>query len=133
MRSRPVRSVPISKSNADTARPSPAPGGGVKTSASVRPRIARSDRLSSNSHSPLALRTSPSGSTTRMAIGNPAKSSAKLGESGSGAGSPGRIEIGQHRLDAIGVRLLVHRVAELGRAGQALGVPADMLAHHVDA
>ena len=47
--------------------------------------------------------------------------------------APGRVEFGEHRQHARRVGLLVDRVAELGRAGQALGVPADMLARHVDA
>src|SRR3546814_8987541 len=43
------------------------------------------------------------------------------------------VEARQHVQHDIAVRLLVHRVAELGRTRQALCVPADMLTGHVDA
>src|ERR1700755_3531747 len=46
---------------------------------------------------------------------------------------PRRVEIAQHRASPVRVGLLVESVAELGRAVQPLGVPADMLAGDRDA
>src|ERR1700744_1979527 len=103
------------------------------------PSIARSDTLSSNSHSELACATRPSGSSTNAATGKVANSSEYSGPAATVMASrrrplaPGGVEFGEQRRPHARFRLLIHAIAEPGRSRQALGVPADMLARHVDA
>src|ERR1700754_2459139 len=53
--------------------------------------------------------------------------------SSSGAGQPRRIEVAKHANDDCRIVLLIDLVSELGRARQALRVPAYVFAREVDA
>src|SRR5215813_12415924 len=87
---------------------------------------------------PPSTTTTASDSESRIAVGNcsPFSSERFRGRTAISGSLPvegGEEERGEQRAHLGGLDLAVHGGTELGRRRQALGVPAEMLAHHAHA